>query len=289
MEKRIIKGNVKSLNIKELSKEVVIIGNVIDTTIFSTNNIEIYGNVEKSKIVSNSGRIEVVGKVSNSEIKAFSFVKINSVENSLIESSFSSCMIEGYIYNSSIKAFSIIENTKGNTLNSNLNSGMEISLYNIGKSGINSESELKISKKNSNNIFEVVFVHKQKISDLDLRLKELERYIKVLDIIKDKINTLPEEKKREITLKIREYKKNKEYLNFIKEETRRLLITDPEEIKYNRTIIIKNDLFPPVKISIDGKEEKILEQLKEVAFYNSGIIIKGEIKKVYNKRNFTKI
>jgi len=279
MEKRIIKGNVKSLNIKELSKEVVIIGNVIDTTIFSTNNIEIYGNVEKSKIVSNSGRIEVVGKVSNSEIKAFSFVKINSVENSLIESSFSSCM----------KAFSIIENTKGNTLNSNLNSGMEISLYNIGKSGINSESELKISKKNSNNIFEVVFVHKQKISDLDLKLKELERYIKVLDIIKDKINTLPEEKKREITLKIREYKKNKEYLNFIKEETRRLLITDPEEIKYNRTIIIKNDLFPPVKISIDGKEEKILEQLKEVAFYNSGIIIKGEIKKVYNKRNFTKI
>ncbi|HOJ49738.1 MAG TPA: hypothetical protein PKW55_02900 [Spirochaetota bacterium] len=288
-EKKVIKGPIKSLNIRELSKDIKIIGDVVDSSIFSINNIEIYGNVLNSKIVSNSARISIIGKVIKSEIKGFSLVKIFAAENSIIESTFSSCRIENYLYNSTVKAFSIIENQKGNIIKSELISGMEINLYNVGKAGKNSNSNLKVIKKNSNNIFEVVFVHKQKINDLEIKLKELERYIKVLTIIKEKIETLPDDKRKEIKNKIEEYKKTKEYLSFIKEETRRLLISDPEEIKYNRVIIVNNLLYPPAKITIDGKETEINEELKQVAFYNSGIIIKGEVNKVYNKRKTIRI
>ena len=65
-----------------------------------------------------------------------------------------------------------------------------------------------------------------------------------------------------------------------------MFIKNPDDDKFNRVVIVKDQIYPPATISIDGRNLNIKNVEKEVGFYKSGIVIQSQLEKIKNKRKF---
>ncbi len=277
---------IENKNINITGKNLIFENPVKDSMITTNADIIIHGGLINSKIKTSAGILTVFGNIENSEIEIFGDLRAHKIESSKIKSTYGACYVEESIDQSNIQAMSVIQlsNKKGEIHNSQLSCAIEIDSKLVGQFNENKISVLELIPRKKKDLFEMFFVFKQKLKAKEQKLSSLQRYIKVFTLIKDKINSLPKDKKVELINKVQEYKELKKVISQIQQEKARLFLDNEEDDKYNRGILIRESIYPPAKIIIDGRELELKTSEHEVGFYKSGIIISGKIEKIFNKR-----
>lgn len=284
---KIIEGPLKGKTLEVYDQNLLINGDVLACNIVCTDNVEVRGEISESSIRLNGGNLSVSKSIKNCNARIFGDLRCFSIEESEVKSSYGAVYVEKGIYLSKVDAMSLIWQTDefGEVLSSTLRSTIEIFAERVGQFGNNQENRLELKTRTKHDLFELFFIYKQKLSDKEKELEKLSRYIKVFTLIKDKIHSLAEDKKTELIKKIKEYNALKKEVDGIKMEKKRVFMKNPEEDKYNRAVLVKNAIYPPAVICIDGKEMEVAHVESSVGFYKSGILILGELEKIYKKRN----
>lgn len=290
-EKQIIQGPLEGKNLQVFKRDLLIQGDITECNFFCDGDITVEGNIYESRLHTNGGSLFVSGQITDSVLEIFSDVYAQALANCDIKCSYGSAYIKDYIHNSKIFAMHLIHSKEGagEILGSQLSASIEIFGKRIGAFKNPQPCLLTLRPRNKQTMFELFFIYKQKLGNQEKDLATLSRYIKVFSLIKDKIKELPATKKNELLTKVTEYKALKQKIDAIKEERRRFFIQNPEEDKYNRSIIADDTIYPPSNITIDGKSYQLQNPEKTVGFYKSGIILQGELEKILNKRKITQL
>jgi uncharacterized protein (DUF342 family) len=282
----IFKGPLKGENLEIPEKKLIIEGNLVACQISANADIEIIGNVMDCIIHNHGGGLRVSGGVVNSKMDIFGDIYCRYLEKSDLISRFGALYAEKHIYSSSVSVMSMVHllDEKSEVVASALSSSIEISSARVGRPEGSTPSRLELRPRKKQDLFELFFIYKQKLGEKEEELASLERYIKVFSLIKDKIKDLPPAKKNELVSKIQQYQNLKKTIQLIELEKERMFLKNPEEDKYNRTVLVRGAVFPPVEVVIDGQGLDIREPERRVGFYKSGIVIRGELEKIHNRR-----
>lgn len=281
------KSTLKGENLEILDKrKLVIEGDLIACQITVNSDLEVYGNIIDTLIQNNGGSVSVSGGIRNSKVWAFSDLNSEYIEASDVTSQYGGCYIRSYVSQSSVSAMSLIHllGPDSEVLGSSLSSSIEILSAQVGQFENSKPALLELKPRKKQDLFKLFFIYKQKLGEKEKHLEVLSRTIKVFSLIRDKIHSLPLDRKQELLKKVQEYQKLKESVETIYQERSRIFLKNQEESKYNRAVLVKKILYPPAKIIIDGQEMEIHNTEERVGFYKSGIIIRGEIEKIYTKR-----
>lgn len=283
---KVIEGSLKGQSLENLESKILIKGDVIACNISSNDFVEIKGDFIDSTLQVNSSGSYIRGNIKSSKIRVFGDLRGENSEESEIVSSHGAVYIKNRVSRSIIKAMSFvhIEDDNGEITGSSLSASIEVSASKVGRFGNTRKTVLCLFPRRKQDMFELFFVYKQKLGEKEQKLKSLTRYIKVFSLIKDKVHSLPEAKKNELLKKIKEYNILKKEVENIKQEKYRMFLRNPEEDRYNRAILVRKNLYPPVEVEIDEKSMEIETLEEKLGFYRSGIIIKGELDKIYKKR-----
>lgn len=282
---KILQGPLEGKKFQWMESPLIIQGDLSRCTIEIDHDLTVTGSVSGSRISSSGGSIRLQGAVMRSKIEAFSDIFVQEASGSKFISQYGACFFEASVQHCLINAMSLIQTRpEAPVIHSSLTCSLEIDAGQVGSPESRENSVLELLPRKKTQLFELYFVYQQKLGNKEKALEKLAREIRVFSLIRDQIQDLPEEKKRELKEKAEKYQALKTEVARIREEQKRMFMTHPEEDRYNRAILVHKALYPPVKVMIDGRELSITRPENSAGFYKSGIVIRAEIEKIYNKR-----
>ena len=280
---------ILNTNLEQINDDITIPGNLIISgdvdncrLIYVNGNLTIVGNAKNSNIVA-KGNISIQKDITNDnnqyKINCIGTFEANHVKNTTIKAH--SIKIKSSIINSKVVATKTIEAPSAMKINNTiLQAGNNLTIGSIQKDStliIFSDKQIKIVK----NILEI----ENKLKNFNKEIEPLKQSIRVFQILRNKINELPDNKRTKLVENI---KKFQEELEKQKNWSTQVLTLKKEankikESRENNPIIIEKEIEKGTKIIIDDKS--LIVQMKDqgVVFYKKSIIIMGKKDKVWGK------
>jgi len=256
--------------------------------IIATQDIKINGNVFNSKIRSLNGNVFVKGSIQGvySFIQAEKDISAAIVNNAKLKSN-GNIIIKDLAIDSNIlgKKSIYIHEGEGIIEGGYLEAGEEIITNSVGNKK-KVETYLKLENYRENDLYsQLIEFHKKEVL-LSNELQSLEKFIKVIRLLGEKVIVLPFEKKKELALKVKKYNEIKEKINLINKKKDEIYDLMKQEDELKRVIIVRDYIYEGVVVEIDGVKLKINNKYKRVILYKKGIIIIGNYDEFMQRKKY---
>lgn len=244
-------------------------------------DIFIHGSVQDASLKSTGGGIyidrDVYGK--KSALNAFGDVYAGSLREVTVEC-LGSVFVKDIILGSRVTAKGFVEVKQGDGIieSSYIETGLEISTRSIGakeRDAVSTRLILKSLRKKE--LFEVSLIYQQRLKQKISRIEELDKVIKVIRILGDKVTSLSPEKKRELAGKVQEYNELQKQVEQINRERDTILSGRNETNQFMRAVMATDEVYPGVHVKIDNAAVEVKRLYQNVIFYKSGIVIIGDL------------
>lgn len=261
----LISGNVENCSLIQVSGDLTIVGDIINSNIITKGNITIQRDINNS--------------YKQFKINSFGSLTANHVKNAIINSH--SINIKSSIANSEITATNSIEAPSAMHIqNSTLQAANNILLGSVKQKTtliIFSEKQMRMVK----NILEI----EKKLQNFEKEIEPLKQSIKVFQILRNKVNELPDIKRKELINNVRMFKQQMEKRKSLKDQfvTLKVKTAEIKESRVNNPIVIEEEIEKGTKVVIDNSSFVVQMKEKGVVFYKKGIIIMGKKNKEWGR------
>jgi hypothetical protein len=261
-----VNGSIMSCPSLFISGTVFVRGNVTDSGITAKKDVQILGDVINTT-------------PSATAINCFGNFSARNVQNVRINAN--SIVIEHGIINSDLKADTSIEGPYADRVrDSQLQAGFNIVLGSVREKTtlvIFSEKQVDLVKK----LMEV----SKKIGDFDRELDPLRQSIKVYQLLKDRLQDLPADKREKLMTSLKLVKTKLEKKKFLDEQFTTLKIQSESIRKSRETmpIVINDSIAKGTKVLIDNHSFVVQLEEKGVVFYKKSFIIMGKKDREWGK------
>ena len=283
MSEKIVNADVEGKHgVVDIVGSLRIKGSVINGEVRATEDIKIEGTVIDSKIISSSGDITVAQGIEgrDTEIIAFGDIRVSYISGGSTASKNGSIYIKDRIVNSNVTARNLIHvnNGVGVIAKSKVEAGIEIIVNSLGNSE-RDETTVVLTNLRQQEMFELVLIYEQKLKEKVKRLEKLNKVIKIIRLLGDRVVSLPASKKRELALQVKEFKELKKEVAQTNAEKEKVIKRNRQLKMYTRAIIVNEAVYPNVEVVIDKLRHRVTRTFKKVIFYKTGIIIMGDLDK----------
>ncbi len=266
-------------------------GNVeASTSVTATGNITISGHVFNAKVTSLNGNIEIKDGIKGSQsllTAPHGSIKCLFVQNATLKSD-KDIIVNGMILDGHIitKSSILAQTREGNIEGGEIEAGIDIVAYNLGSKN-NSPTSVKISDFHQRDLYNRLLNIEQEIKILKNDRTQLEKYIQIIKILGNKVINLPLEKKQDLAEKVQKFQSLGQKISQLEEIKNHLFIPEEEKDELERSVIIRGQVFPGAKITIDKAKLDIQQIFKNVILYKRGIIIVGDYDQFMHRKKYS--
>ncbi|MBU1078525.1 MAG: FapA family protein [Spirochaetes bacterium] len=254
----LVSGNVNSCSLLQIAGDITIVGDLSNTNLVAKGDVTIQRDVTND----------------NKQYKINSFGKFtaNEVKNANINANY--IQIRNLVINSEIFANSSIDAPSAMHIqNSILRAGSNIVLGSVKQETtliIFSDKQMKMVKS----LLEI----EKKLNNFDSEIEPLKQSIRVFQILKNKVNELPDLKRKELIENVKKFKEKMENKKNLQDQfvTLKIETAKIKESRIHNPIIIKDEVEKGTRVIIDNSSFVVQMKDKGVVFYKKGIIIMGK-------------
>ena len=280
------KTNTDMIDISEeinIPGNLVVNGDIINcSSIYVAGTLSVFGDIKNSNITA-KGNILIHGDIENDnkyfKINSFGTVTVNNIKNATINAE--SINVRYSIKKSEIIADKNIEGPSAMYIQeSKLQAG-----YNILLGSVKQKTTLIIFSEKQSQLVKKLFEIGKRLRDFDKEIEPLKQSIKVFQILRNRVNELPPEKRAKLISNMRLAQAKLAKRRFLHHQFVTLKV-EAEKIKSTREkgpIIIENEVEKGTKVIIDNSSFVVHMKDKGVVFYKKGMIIMGKKDKEWGK------
>lgn len=270
-------------------EDVEIRGNVeTGNHIEAKGNIVIIGDVDHSRIFSHEGSITVHGMVSGfqTSLVAYNDITVNSVRNATLRARgkihvLYEC-IEGHLV---AREAIFCKEGKGTIVGGSVEAGMEIETRFLG----NEKGFFTVAKLTNFRQSEI-FLQSQKLAEMEKKLlaekEKYEKTIQVIRILGEKVKQLPLAKKQEMAQQVKQYQEICQQIAQIQQNRKALWEASQKQSELERTIIVRDTIYENVSLSIDNQRLDMTSRYRNIIVYKKGILILGDFDEYMKRKKY---
>lgn len=261
----LVSGNLENSTLIHVNGDLTVVGDVVNTNIVAKGHIKIQGQVKNTQ---NSFKINsfgdfTAGQVHRCLINADSIKIFHTINNSEV------------VADKNIQAPSAMH-----IINSKLQAGTSIILGSVKQ-----ETTLIIFSEKQMNMVKHLLEIEKTLKNFEKEMEPLKQSIKVFQILKDKVNELPESKRNELINNLKTFKQKLEEKKLLQNQFVTLKV-ETAKIKKSREhnpIVIEEEIEKGTKVIIDNSSFVVQMKEKGVVFYKKSMIIMGKKDKEWGK------
>ncbi len=281
MEEKVIQNDIEAKHgVIKHNGSVVINGSVLGGTLQVSGDIVIEGAIIDGNVTTSGGNITIRQGIEGetTQVRAFGDIRTDYCHGGNVQSKNGSIYIKSLVTNSKLDARNLVHCDLGEGVieRSTVKAGIEIIVNRLGNTK-HSTTYVNLSNERQQEMFELMLVYEQKLKDKKKRLEKLNKIIRIVRLLGEKVVALPPQKKEQLAIKVKEYNKIKNEIVQTNEEKRKVIQQNKDLKKYTRAIIVRGKVHPQVQVMIDKLKHKVVNTFEKVIFYKTGIIIMGDL------------
>ncbi|NPV38371.1 MAG: DUF342 domain-containing protein [Brevinematales bacterium] len=271
------------------NEDVEIRGNVgAGNHIEARGNIVIIGDVEQSKVFSHEGSITVHGLVIGYQTSLVSDgdIVVHTVRSATLRARKTiTILYEAVEAHLIAKETILCKEGKGAIVGGSAEAGLEIETKFLGnEKGFYTTAKLTNFKQSE------MFLRSQKLAEMEKKLTaEKEKYEKTIQIIRilgEKVKQLPLAKKQELAQQVKTYQHLSLQISQIQQERKQLWELSQKQSELERTIIIHDTIYENVSLAIDNQKLDVTSRYHNVIVYKKGILILGDFDEYMKRKKY---
>ncbi|MBN1897619.1 MAG: DUF342 domain-containing protein [Spirochaetes bacterium] len=248
-------------------------------SIFVGGSLTVFGDVKDSNIIS-KGNILIHGNIENHnryyKYNSYGLIKANNINNAVIHAE--TVHVRHSITDSEIIADQEIEGPATMYIqNSKLQAG-----YNIILGSVKDQTTLIIFSEKQIELIKKLFEIEKRLKDYEKEIEPLKQSIRVFQILRERINELPTDKRKKLISNIKLMNAKLQKKKYLTEQFVTLKV-EADRLKQARekaSIIIEDEVAKGTRVVIDNSSFIVQMKDKGVVFYKKGMIIMGKKSRV---------
>lgn len=268
----LIRGNAENGSFIEATDDIQIDGDILNSKVRSINgSVFVKGGIKGPTAVVQAGKDIEARLAHQSSLKAVRNIRLKKMAVEAQINAKNSVAIdqeEGLIDGGDIQAGKDIV---ANTIGGQNKAGTSVRLVNYGQT----EAYAALLKR------------EKETEEISKQIESLEKVIKVIRLLGDKVVMLPPEKKQDLAIQIKKYNELKGRLTGIDAEKQKIRDEKENARELDRAIIAKQTLREGVKVAIDNATLTIQKDFKNVILYRKGIVVIAEFDEYMRKKKYS--
>jgi uncharacterized protein (DUF342 family) len=265
----LIRGNAENGSFIEATDDIQVDGDVLNSKVRSINgSVIVKGGIKGPTAVVQAGKDIEASLAHRSTLKAARDIRLTKMA------------VEAQV---TARNTVTVDREEGIIEGGEMTAGMEITANTIGSRNKTETGVRLVNYRQSEQYGSLLRVEKE-LAGLSGDLESLEKVIKVIRLLGDRVVQLPPEKKQDLALRIKRYNELKEKSDRLKGEKASLSETSGLTDGLDRSIIARKTLHEGVKAAIDNAVLTVQKEYQNVILYRKGIIVIAEFDAFMKKK-----
>lgn len=265
----LIRGNAEDGSFIEATDDIQVDGDILNSRVRSINgSVIVSGGIKGPTAVVQAGKDIEASLAHRSTVKASRDVRLKKMS------------VDAQV---SARQSVTVEREEGLIEGGDVLAGTEIVANTIGNRNKAATSVRLVNFRQSDQYSALRSIESD-LAGLAGDLESLEKVIRVIRLLGDRVVQLPQEKKQELAVRIKKYNELKEKSGRLEAEKKKLSEMAAGGSELDRSIIARKTLHEGVKASIDNAVLNVQKDYQNVILYRKGIIVIAEYDEYMKKK-----